>query len=134
MKTGDDITDGRWSGFNVISVYTREQAIEDGVLVDLSSNFPNETRLFKWNVVCTASVWSLIEKAAEADGVETALYVWDVCYMACATIQAIKDAGNPEFFFKVCLPLDKPEKKLKMHCGPGDNAEPVLTIMLPEED
>jgi hypothetical protein len=40
-----------------------------------------------------------------------------------------------DFFFLV---QNKPEKlkrqNLKAICGPGDNAEPVITVMLPEED
>lgn len=41
-----------WAGFNLVHTYTRQQAISDGVLIDLSSSFPNETRMFKWNVCC----------------------------------------------------------------------------------
>jgi hypothetical protein len=134
MPEGYVIQDDPWAGFNVISVYTRKQAIEDGVLVDLSNNFPNETRMFKWNVACTSTVWSIIEKAAEEDCAEVAVYVWDVCYMGLLAINAVRDSGGQELFFNVCLPLGKPEKKLKLHCGPGDSGEPVLTIMLPRED
>ncbi len=46
----------------VISSYSRAQAIDDGVLVDLSGLFPSDTRLYKWPVACTAAVWSFIEK------------------------------------------------------------------------
>jgi hypothetical protein len=134
MWKGEVVQDGKWAGFNVISVYTRKQAIEDGVLIDLSSNFPNETRMFKWNVCCTSTVWSMIERAAEEDCVEITVYCWDVCYMGLHAINAVRDSGGQELFFNVCLPLGKPEKKLKLHCGPGDSGEPVLTIMLPHED
>jgi hypothetical protein len=54
--------------------------------------------------------------------------------MAWLAIQAIRDAGKSELFFKVCLPLGTPEKRLKLVCAPGDKLEPVLTIMLPHED
>lgn len=129
---------GPFAGFEIIHTYTRYQAIADGVLVDLSSSFPNETRMFRWNVCCTDTIWNLIERAAEADECEVAVYVWDVCYMACTTIQHVKDADQPELFFKVCLPLRESgtERRLKLVCGPTsfDDPSPCLTIMLTEED
>lgn len=133
MKEGDVIQDGPWAGFNVVSVYTRKQAIEDGVLVSLSDNFPNECRIYKWPVACTSTVWTMIERAAESDGVEVAVYVWDLVYMSYMAVQAAKSSGT-QLLFKVCLPLGKPEKILKFVCGPGDAGEPVITIMLREED
>lgn len=133
---GEVIEDGTWAGFELVHTYTREQAISDGVLVDLSSNHPNETRMFKWNVACTSTVWALIERAAEKDHTEVAVYVWDVCYMALTAIRAMRDSGNPELYFKVCLPLREREKKLKLVSGPigFNDPTPCLTIMLPEED
>ena len=129
---------GPFAGFEIIHSYTRQQAIADGVLVDLSSSFPNETRMFKWNVCCTDTVWNIIERASEADGCEVAVYVWDVCYMACTMIQHAKNAGQQELFFKVCLPLRErgTERRLKLVCGPTsfDDPSPCLTIMLPGED
>lgn len=49
-----------------ISRYTRAQAIADGVLVDLSRRYPNDTKPFKYPVACTESVWELV-KAANGD-------------------------------------------------------------------
>lgn len=131
---GKIMTEGNWAGFEVIHSYSRADAIADGVLIDLSSSYPQDVRMFKWPVACTDSVWSLIERAAESDGVEPAVYVWDMCYMGCLAIQAARDSGSSTLFFKVCLPLGTPEKQLKLVCGPGDDLEPVLTIMLPHED
>lgn len=135
---GEVLKDGPWAGFEVVHTYTRAQTIADGFLVDLSSNFPQDTRMFKWNVCCTDSVWSLIEKAAEQDNVDAATYVYDVCFMAAMAIQAVRDSGKPELFFNVCLPLREngTVKRLKMVCGPVsfDDPSPCLTIMLPEED
>lgn len=133
---GEMIKQGLFAGFEIIHSYTRQQAIADGVLVDLSSAFPNETRMFKWNVCCTDTVWNLIERAAEADGAEVAVYVWDVCYMACHMAKVVSQSS--ELFFKVSLPLRESgtERRLKMVCGPSnfDDPSPCLTIMLPEED
>jgi len=134
---GEIITNGPWAGFEVISTYTRDQATEDGFLVDLSSNFPNETRMFKWPVVCTSAVWELIESAAQKDNTVVSDYVWDVCYMALMTIKVARQESDG-LFFKVLLPLrenSKP-KNLKLMCGPAGPTDPspVLTILLPEED
>lgn len=134
---GEVVESGPFAGFEIVYAYTRQQAIEDGVLVDLSSGFPNETRMFKWNVCCTSAVWEIIERAAEADGTEIAVYVWDVCYMACQTVRIVR-LSSGEVFFKVCLPLQDSGKhrKLKIVCGPisYDDPTPCLTIMLPDED
>jgi len=122
---------------NMIFEYTRAQAIADGVLVDLSSDFPSDCgRLFKWPLACTSAVWSLIETTATDSNVETALIVWDVAYMALVAIKSAPNAGNPELLYSVCMPLTEngSKKRLKLVCGPGDCGEPVLTIMLPEED
>ncbi len=52
-------------------------------------------------------------------------------------IRRSKSASQDLLLFKVIF-LMAPEKQetatLKAMCGPGDNGEPVLTVMLPEED
>lgn len=134
---GEIIKDGPWAGFEIISTYTRQQAIDDGILINLSISFPQESRMFKWPVACTSAVWELIESAAQKDEVEVAVYVWDVCWMAYRTITAARKESDC-LFFKVLLPLrDKSKpKNLKLMCGPAgpDDPSPALTIMLPEED
>lgn len=135
--TNKTIAEGPWAGFEVISVYTREQAIEDGVLVDLSTNFPNDTRLFKWPVACTSAVWSEMEASAREDKTEVGVYVWDVCQMAYLTISR-QQSDDPVMYFKVCLPLREngTPRILKMVAGPigPEDASPCLTIMMPHED
>jgi hypothetical protein len=125
-----------FSESDMIFVYTRAQAIADGVLIDLTSCFPSDTRMFKWPLACTSSVWNLIESAASAEEVDPALYVWDVAYMAHVAIKSATNSGSSELPFEVKMPLTEngAEYKLKLVCGPGDNGEPVLTIMLPMED
>lgn len=132
------VMQGMWEGFEIIHSYTREEAIADGVLIDLSATYPNETRMFKWNLCCTDSVWSLIERAASKDKVEIAVYVWDVAMMALNAIKRHRDETQLELLFKVMLPLrehGKP-KILKLHSGPSGphDPSPVLTIMLHDED
>jgi hypothetical protein len=63
--------------------------------------------------------------------------LWDVLWlMVCA---ARRGAGGPEVRFAVRVRTDNRERtpplvRLKAVCGPGDQGEPVVTIMLPTED
>ena len=125
-----------FSECDMIFEYTRAQAIADGVLIDLTSCFPSDTRMFKWSLACTSTVWNLIESAASAEEVDPALYVWDVAYMAHVAIKSATNSGSSELPFEVKMPLTEngTEYKLKLVCGPGDDGSPVLTIMLPMED
>jgi hypothetical protein len=134
---GEALKDDPLAGFNVVYTYTRAQAIKDGVLVDLSNSYPAEVgRMFKWNLCVTEAVWNLIESAAEADDTDVSDYVYDVSFMAGMAIKTLQVADKSQLIFKVCLPLRGrgTEKQLKLVCSPGDNAEPVLTILLPDED
>lgn len=116
----------------VIHSYTRAQAIKDGVLVDLSGLFPADTRLYKYPVACTSELWSLIE------GDSAAGYVWDLCYMSANAITQRIDASS--HYFACILPrsikdwLRTKEYRLKIIVGPGDHAEPVITIMFDHQD
>jgi hypothetical protein len=48
----------------VIYSYTREQAIEDGVLIDLSAIAPDVcSQHYKYPIACTETVWNIIEEA-----------------------------------------------------------------------
>ena len=121
-----------WEGAEIIFSYTRAQAIEDGVLVDLSGPFPVDTRVFKHPVACTSAVWQLIEDAYEKAGQEYGATVWDICFMAVNC--QIKQIDPTTVLFRVGIPLCGKEHTLKIVCGPGDNYEPVMTVMLPYED
>jgi len=118
----------------VISSYSRAQAIDDGVLVDLSALFPSDTRLYKWPVACTSAVWSLIEKVClQRDTGElrgAGVWVWDLCWMSIRAKMAV--ISQSEHLFKCSI--GRRVHTFKAVCGPGDNAEPVITIMLPDED
>ena len=120
----------------VISSYSRAQAIDDGVLVDLSGLFPSDTRLYKWPVACTATVWSFIEKACprNKNGItevkDAGPWVWDLCWMS---IKAKTKVLSPSEHLFVCT-IGRKTYGLKAVCGPGDNGEPVITIMLPGEE
>jgi len=130
MHEGDKVTMNGMD-WEVISVYTRKQAIADGVLVDLTGLFPNDTRIYKHPVACTMTVWHMIQDACDKTGEDAGVYVWDLCWMS--TRAVVKDLGN-ERLFKCCIPIGTKERLFKVHIGPGDDYSPVITIMLPDED
>ena len=68
----------------VISCYTRKQALEDGVLVDLNQVITILESGYKYPVVCTIAVWRIIESAVNNPkyGNDYAGIVWDILQMS----------------------------------------------------
>ena len=109
--------------------YSRSQAIEDGVLVDLSQ-VDSIQQHWKHPFACTSTVWALIEEALKQPGQDLAGICHDISWMAMIAIR--RNPANSQTFFKVIITGTK--HMLKLHIGPGDTANPVLTLMLPNED
>jgi|SRR5690554_978668 len=112
--------------------YSRKQAIEDGVLVDVSE-MAREAG-FTFPVAITEKVWNEYI-ANEEEGQSTEGRLWDTLWML---RMAIRKGGGSTITYNV-LYRDKRNKRdkivrLKAVCGPGDDFEPVITIMLPNED
>lgn len=132
----------------IIHAYTREQAFADGVLVNLSTTKEWRDAGFVVPVACTRSVWEkCIEWSAEDSIRQThqdqAGRLWDVLYMLqfAIRLQARRGAaGETTMRFDLyVVPRDGRSTRarrttLKAVIGPGDYAEPVLTIMMPDED
>ena len=120
---------------DVIYTYSRRQAIEDGVLVDVSETAKECG--FKYPVAVTTRVWAEVvtpEENARALGQSEAGRLWDVIWMLYV---AIRRSGATEVIHYTILVSDgKAPRKvpLKAVCGPGDDAHPVITIMAPDED
>lgn len=114
---------------DTIYSYSRAQAIEDGVLVDLSL-IGSIKQHFKYPFACTDTVWSIIEKALEQPGQDVSGICHDICTMAKLALKGSDDAE--QVLFEVIIATRT--HKLKLHCGPGDTPAPVLTLMLPNED
>lgn len=107
-----------------ISVYTRAQALDDGVLVDVST-VAREAG-FRYPVAITQALEAVIASQGEYNG-----RLWDVLWMASLAARR----GSEQITFSLILPYHRATMAtLKMVCGPGDEGEPVITIMLPEED
>lgn len=126
----------------VVASYTRVQAIEDGVLVDVSSMAKEAG--FKWPVALTHAAWCDCVDWTERNNrfqvhQDESGRLWDVLFMAFYAIRTSKDSGDQLQFSLYRVPKDghsveAEEVTLKLIVGPGDSGEPVVTIMLPNED
>jgi len=119
-----------------IHTYTRAQALEDGVLVDVST-MAREAG-FVWPVAVTQAVWALIEAIPPRyEGIQSANgRLWDVLWMAYLAIRrnAGTASGTQLCYSFILHHGRRTYLTLKLVVGPGDQGEPVVTIMLPEED
>ncbi|MES9902792.1 MAG: DUF6573 family protein [Sedimenticola sp.] len=120
----------------VVSTYTRAQAIDDGVLVDVTATAKEAG--FRVPVALTAAVWGdcvAWDNDSEEACQDESGRLWDVLTMAGTAARCNK--GDRVSFFVLRIPCrgERPETvQLVMHIGPGDQAEPVITIMQPGED
>ncbi len=125
---------------SVISVYTRAQALADGVLVDVT-NTAREAG-FVFPVALTHAVWedcvSWSAEDTERKGVpqDEMGRLWDVLWMARL---AARKGGERILFQLYRVPREGRGVQARLvtlsaHCGPGDDGEPVITIMGITED
>lgn len=132
----------------VISSYSRRQAIEDGILVQLSGEgYEGDEWIpamvseagFKFPVAITVEAFTdcvAMTKGAEKGLQDIKGRLWDVLWM-------LKDAfrrhrgptDRIDFVLHCSIDRAKPQRvELKALIGPGDDHEPVITIMYPWED
>ena len=118
----------------IISVYKRAQAIEDGFLVDVSKDAREAD--FKYPVAITRVAWGkYVEIPTGITDQDIAGRLWDILWMLRHYIKI--SSVDDRIMFRLYVRNDNRKAKmvtLKALCGPGDDAEPVITIMLPEED
>lgn len=124
---------------DVIHTYTRREAIQDGVLVDVSQAAREAG--FRIPVAMTARAWSECVAWPETESLcqDESGRLWDVVFMAAAAARtaARRGEGNRTSFDLHVVPRGGRVPRLTtlvLHIGPGDNAEPVATLMRPGED
>ena len=126
----------------VVSVYTRAEAIEDGVLVDVSDTAREAG--FRIPVAVTRAVWDRL--VALPDGYQgfqdESGRLWDVLWMA--RFYALRASDSDRV--RMCVLVRDVRKDLRdshrpprrhfpvVAIGAGDRGEPVITIMWPEDD
>ena len=142
MLAGDDAS--LFGPENVIFAYTRAQAIVDGVLIDVSEAAREVG--FRFPVALTAQVWADCvawepEDSARQIHQDLSGRLWDVLWMASCAIRTQRggDSACRLPYRLYVVPRDGKSRgagkvELHVHIGPGDEGEPVLTIMLPWED
>ena len=113
---------------DVISSYSRAQAIEDGVLVDVSK-MASEAG-FRIPVAVSAAVWADINQKPASQDVNGRL--WDILWMT--RLRARGNAGDTIYTDLIMQVGRNKRYRVKAVVGPGDALEPVITIMRPEED
>ncbi len=126
----------------VIYCYSRSQAIDDGVLVDVSE-MAREAG-FKFPVAITHAAWEDCVAWNDEDNKRQTYQdesgrLWDVLYMLMMCIKVSVTNKSEILFSLKRVPRGgrghmARKVILKAHIGPGDTPEPVLTIMLPNED
>ena len=125
----------------VIYSYTRKQAIEDGQLICVDE-VAREAG-FRIPVAVTRAAWADCVEWSEVDSrrqtyQDEAGRLWDVLWMAMNA--ARRGAGAQRLVFQLYrVPRGghgvRPRLvKLVVHIGPGDDGDPVITILLPGED
>ena len=127
---------------DIISSYSRAEAIADGVLIDaMTGVFESVSRQhYKYPVAMTAGVFVLIEQAVNDKKYHNDFAgIWhDILSMAKQGRDIANGTGKEIVVYIQRFnanPFHAQNKEtLHILCGPGDNAEPVLTVMLPNED
>jgi hypothetical protein len=132
-----------------IAVYSMEQALADGVLVDAGALAAD---LFTWRVLLTQAVHADCVSWTDADGETTGAHgqsetgrLWDVLWMTFVALRHLPRDANPGS--PVAVPMYRISREapsavepapelvtLKAMVGIGDDGEPVLVIGFPEED
>ncbi|MBY0545554.1 MAG: hypothetical protein K2Q14_08440 [Gammaproteobacteria bacterium] len=130
-----------FENFDIVYSYTRAQAIDDGVLVDVSS-LAQEAG-FIYPVAVTAAVYDKYIDWTEEDNKRQTYQdvkgrLWDILSMMRLQKSRISHSGRFEF---MCIPRGSKSRRvtpinvtLKALCHGGDKGEPVITVMLPNED
>lgn len=117
----------------VIHSYTRADALADGTLVDATAT-AREAGI-KFPVALTRAVWAAYVKVpAGVACQDEAGRLWDVLWML---RNAVARTAGSEVRYTVYVRNDNRRPRpvtLKALCHGGDRAEPVITVMLPDED
>jgi hypothetical protein len=118
----------------VLHSYSRAEALEDGALIDVISTAREAGFLIP--VALTRAVWdSYVAVPPKVVAQDEPGRLWDILWMASLAARRNRDAGEVCFTVSVRNDNRQPRpRRLKAVVGSGDGGEPVITILLPEED
>jgi hypothetical protein len=121
------------SDTEVIFSYTRQEAIDDGVLIDVSK-LAKEAG-YRYPVALTSALWADINDIPQSkDWQDSTGRLWDVLHMGQDAIRRSKEGGTVLVYSLIMHVGNRKNYTVKLVCGLGDDAEPVVTLMRPEED
>ena len=123
--------------WNVVYSYSREQALADGVLVDVTETA--KSLGFKVHTAVSATLYHGYVEPPDGiagEGQSTAGRLHDLLFLVLCSAKK-SSPGADRATVRVAF-LMKPGRTVTVnviaHIGPGDHGEPVLTLMLPEDD
>ncbi len=130
-----------FSNDEIIFAYTRADAISDGVLIELPDQIVSEAGV-KVKVAVTRAVWDDYLSPSYLDelpGQSVEGRTWDLLWMFGCAARRSRHANTIQFRVLFATMEESgsiitEDVLLKAVCGPGDEGEPVITIMLPWED
>ena len=123
---------------DLVHSYNRAEGLEDGVLVDVTSTAKEAGIRFPVAMTIAAYensvAWTRKEAIQDVSG-----RLWDVVYMLGAAIRRASNGVTTIPFTVYVVPnVGKGRRPKPVHlvavCGPGDHGEPVITILMPNED
>lgn len=122
----------------VIHSYSRQQAIEDGFLIDISESAEAKEAGIIFPCAVTSDCWQRYIEWDDEDNKKQTYQdqtgrLWDIVYMMKLAIKRAKPEADVVKFSLYCIPRDGKSKRpieicLKASIGCGDNGEPVITI------
>jgi hypothetical protein len=133
----DEEKDNDTTDPKLISSYTRAEALADGVLVDVTEAAREAGFLLP--VALTRAAWDLcvaMSPAAERACNDERGRLHDVLWMLRWAIARSRGSGGSEIRFELLCVTDSVRPSLvilRSIVGPGDDGQPVVTVMLPGE-
>jgi len=122
--------------YELISRYSRADAIADGVLVDVTSTA--KAAGIKYPTAVTQAVFErYVRVPVGLRDQDEAGRLWDVLWMLHVAIRQSSrntDALHYTLAVKQFESAGPVPTSLKALCHPGDGGEPVITVMMPDED
>ena len=119
-----------------IHTYTRAEALADGVLFDVTETAREAG--FRVPVALTASVWADvcdISGRYVSAGQSPEDRLWNLLFMATWAARRPENSNASTFVYSLSMPVAASNNyRTKCHVGPGDQGEPVVTIMRPDEN
>lgn len=119
---------------DMIFSYARKEAIQDGILIDVTETAKEAG--VKFPTAVTKAVWETVvtpDEEGERRGESESGRLWDVLWMF--SLAARRSGGGSILHYPLIVTEEGKQKEitLKAVIGPGDQGEPVITIMFPNE-